>query len=204
IALFTFVVLAGTSEVARAGQQPSPVTPPSSDITPADQQGTPPSGAPLRLTLQDALERARKNSTGFQGAVTDAGLAREDRTQARDALLPSVLYINQVIYSQSNQAGSIRFIANNAVHEYLSQGNVHEVFDFTSFNNFSPSFRDRSGGSRQGGCRLPRPRSYRGSKILCRGCSAAEARNRPKKLRGRRRVLEVDSGAREWRRSCSL
>jgi len=136
IALFTFVVLAGTSEVARAGQLPSPVTPPSSDITPADQQGTPPSGAPLRLTLQDALERARKNSTVFQAAVTDAGLAREDRTQARDALLPSVLYNNQVIYSQSNQAGSIRFIANNAVHEYLSQGNVHEVFDFTSFNNF--------------------------------------------------------------------
>lgn len=135
-ALFTSVALAGISEVAHAGQQSSPVTPPSSDIAPANQQGTPASGAPLRLTLHDALERARKNSTVFQAAITDAGLAREDSTQARDALLPSVLYNNQAIYSQSNQAGSIRFIANNAVHEYLSQGNVHEVFDFTSFNNF--------------------------------------------------------------------
>src|SRR6058998_1443321 len=58
---------------------------PAKDSQPAAQT-TPPT---LRLTLQDALARARKNSTQFQSALTDAGLAREDKIQARDALLPT-------------------------------------------------------------------------------------------------------------------
>src|SRR5712692_3658531 len=66
----------------------------------AKQQRTA-AAAPVRLTLQDALDLARKNSTQFQAALTSAGLAREDRTQARDALLPSVVYNNSAIYTQS-------------------------------------------------------------------------------------------------------
>jgi hypothetical protein len=65
----------------------------------AKQQGTAP-GAPIRLTLEDALGLARKNNTQYQAAVTSAGLAREDRTQARDVLLPSVVYNNSAIYTQ--------------------------------------------------------------------------------------------------------
>jgi len=84
---------------------------------------------PLRLTLQDALDRARRNSVSYQAALTDAGLAREDRNQARDALLPSVAYNSSAIYTQGAGEGNVRFIANNAVHEYVSQGNVHETFD---------------------------------------------------------------------------
>src|SRR5690348_10989769 len=72
------------------------------------------SAAPIKLTLQDALDRARKNSTVFQAAVTDAAISREDKNQSRDALLPSVAYNNTAIYSQGNGAGNpIRFIANN-------------------------------------------------------------------------------------------
>src|ERR1700680_808025 len=80
-------------------------------------------GAPLRLTLQDALDRARKNSTQFQAAVTNAGLAREDRKQAFASLLPTVTYNNSAIYTQgtglANQAvtpalSPVVFIANNA------------------------------------------------------------------------------------------
>jgi len=99
--------------------------------------------APLRLTLQDALDRARKNSVQFQAAVTNAGLARQDSRQAFDALLPSVTYNNSAIYTQS--AGPVAtaatgvpvvFIANNAVHEYISQGNVHEAIDAAMVANF--------------------------------------------------------------------
>jgi outer membrane protein TolC len=93
----------------------------------------PPSGA-LRLTMQDALARARKNSVVYQAAVTDAGVAREDKNQARDALLPSVNYNNSAIFSQGiGRPPAVRFIANNAVHEYLSQGNAHEVLDVAGF-----------------------------------------------------------------------
>ncbi len=95
------------------------------------------SGTPLRITLQDALARARKNSTEFQSAVTDAGVAREDKFQARGALLPGVNYNTQALYSQSNGPGNgVKFIANNNVHEYMSQGNVHEALDLTGISNF--------------------------------------------------------------------
>src|SRR5712692_14794 len=101
------------------------------------ERGTP-GGAPLqRLTLQDALARARKNSVPFQSALTDSAIARQDRYQAAAALLPSVNYNNEAFYTQSNGPGNgPRFIANNAVHEYVSQGNVHESLDLAGVANF--------------------------------------------------------------------
>ena len=99
--------------------------------------------APLRLTLQDALDRARKNSVQFQAAVTNAGIARQDSRQAFDALLPSVTYGNSAIYTQgAGPVGTaatgvpVVFIANNAVHEYISQGIVHEAIDVAMVANF--------------------------------------------------------------------
>jgi outer membrane protein TolC len=101
------------------------------------QQGAPVTSPNLRLTLQDALALARKNSTQFHAAQTDSALAREDKTQTRDALLPSVNYNNEALYSQGNGPGNgVRFIANNAVHEYISQGNVHELLDVAGVANF--------------------------------------------------------------------
>jgi outer membrane protein TolC len=96
------------------------------------QQSAAPSGAPVRLTLEDALNRARRNSVTYQSSVTDAEVAREDKRQARDALLPTVSYNNSAIYTQGNGPGNspVKFIANNAVHEYISQGNVHSALDF--------------------------------------------------------------------------
>jgi outer membrane protein TolC len=88
------------------------------------------------LTLQDALERARKNSTQFQAAQTDAAIARQDRYQAAAGLLPSVVYNNQALYTQSTGLNSVTFIANNAVHEYISQANVHESIDLAGISNF--------------------------------------------------------------------
>src|SRR5271169_2810961 len=82
--------------------------------------------APVVLTLADALVRAKTNSPQFQAAVTDLGLAREDRYQARAALLPGVDYNNSFLYTQGNGTGNARYVANNGVHEYISQGVAHE------------------------------------------------------------------------------
>jgi outer membrane protein TolC len=101
---------------------------------PAQQNATLAPASPIRLTLQDALDRARKIDVTYQGAVTEARVAHEDKKQAIDGLLPSVSYNNSMIYTQGNGPGtSVRFIANNAVHEYFSQGDVHEVIDVAGF-----------------------------------------------------------------------
>jgi len=44
---------------------------------------TPATGAPVTITLQDALERARSNNPQYRSALTDLGLAREDRLSQR-------------------------------------------------------------------------------------------------------------------------
>jgi outer membrane protein TolC len=128
----------GTPAVARAGQQQETPPPVPAEKAPPAQQATP--AAPLRLTLQAALDLARKNNVQYQAAVTNSGLAREDRTQARDALLPSVAYNNSAIYTQSAAPGlaahttvPVVFIANNTVHEYISQANIHESIDVAGY-----------------------------------------------------------------------
>jgi outer membrane protein TolC len=122
-----------------AGMAPAQETPPpASAPPPRDAQQPAPGASPaLRLTLEDALARARKNSTPFQAAQTDAAIARQDRYQAGAALLPSVTYNNQAIYTKSSGPGNgVRFIANNSVHEYISQANVHESIDLVSISGF--------------------------------------------------------------------
>lgn len=82
--------------------------------------------APLTVTLQDAIARARKNSPEYRAALTAYGSAKEDRVQGRAALLPGVNYNAGFLYTQGNGTAAGRFIAANGVHEYLSQGNVHQ------------------------------------------------------------------------------
>ena len=111
--------------------------PPSGSTARDPQQPTPATAQALRVTLQDALALARKNSTQFQAAQTDAGIARQDRYQAAAALFPGVNYTTQALTTQSNGPGNgVRYIANNSVHEYLSQGNVHETLDLASVSSF--------------------------------------------------------------------
>jgi outer membrane protein TolC len=88
----------------------------------------------VRLTLQDALDRARRNSVSYQAVLTESRIAHEDTKQAIDALLPSINYNNSAIYTEGTGLdNSVKFIANNAVHEYISQGNVHEALDLAGF-----------------------------------------------------------------------
>ncbi len=111
-----------------------------------DQSSATPPNALIHLTLQDALNRARINSPQFQAARTDAALAQQDRFQAGTAMLPSVTYNNQALYTQAASAPvaertlvPVLYIANNAVHEYVSQANVHETIDLAGIAAFHRS-----------------------------------------------------------------
>jgi outer membrane protein TolC len=95
--------------------------------------------APQTLTLQDALVLARKNSVDFQAALTDQGVAHQDKVQTRAALLPNVSYNNQYLYTQGTGTATPRFIANNGVHEYISQGNVHEALAYSGVSDYRRS-----------------------------------------------------------------
>src|SRR5579872_4890219 len=102
----------------------------------------PTSGAPLTITLQDALQRARLNDPQYRSAITDLGLAREDRAQARAGFLPNLNYNNSFIYTQGTgvpAVASSKFIANNGVHEYISQADAHEAVSLTNFADYRRS-----------------------------------------------------------------
>jgi outer membrane protein TolC len=130
--LFWAVLMAGQS-FAQA-QSPSAQAP--------VENATTASGAPVTITLQDALQRARLNDPQFRSALTDLGLAREDRVQARAGLLPNVNYNNSFIYTQGTGVPAVapsKFIANNGVHEYISQADVHQSISLTNFADYRKS-----------------------------------------------------------------
>lgn len=93
-------------------------------------------GAPLTLTLQDAIERAKHNNPEYRAAMTEFGLAKEDRVQSRAALLPSANFNTSFVYTEGNGTSSARFIANNGVHEYISQGNLHQELSFANVADY--------------------------------------------------------------------
>lgn len=89
------------------------------------------------LTIEDAIARAKANEPAFASAVAANKVAALDHSLARAALLPSVVYHNQYLYTQpahgatqpssTTATSTPRFIANNTVHEYTSQGVVSET-----------------------------------------------------------------------------
>lgn len=98
------------------------------------------------LSLDDAIRRAEANEPAFAAAAAENHAAALERKDARAALLPSARYHNQFLFTESNhthttlgtaggqyvsQGGVAQslpvFIANNAVHEYSSQGVVDET-----------------------------------------------------------------------------
>lgn len=94
------------------------------------------------ITLDEAIARAHANEPGFAAAAAQSRTAALDRSIAQAALLPSAVYHNQFIYTEPahGATGSAnasatsalvtsapRFIANNTVHEYVSQGVATET-----------------------------------------------------------------------------
>src|SRR5215475_14348957 len=89
---------------------------------------------PLVLTLQDALERAKKFDLNVQTAIADAATAREDRAQAKQSLLPTISNSTQYLGTQGNGVlPSGRFVTNDGVHVYREWGVVHEEFNANTF-----------------------------------------------------------------------
>jgi outer membrane protein TolC len=138
------LILVLSSFATPAFTQVQILTAPAQSQNPAPTTGA----APLTITLQDALQRARLNDPQFRSAITDLGLAREDRVQARATLLPNLSYNNSFIYTEgsgplpvtcvNSPAGcpTSRFVANNGVHEYISQGDVHEALSLTNVADY--------------------------------------------------------------------
>ena len=96
----------------------------------------PADNAPMVITLQDAIARARNVNPEYHSALTDQGIAREDKVQAVGALLPNVNYAAQYLYTKPHVGGVPVFIANNATREYISQGNAHQSLSGIDFANY--------------------------------------------------------------------
>ncbi|MFZ0293556.1 MAG: TolC family protein [Candidatus Sulfotelmatobacter sp.] len=95
------------------------------------------------ISLSDAIHRAQANEPAFANALAAQKTTRIDRYLARAALLPSVTYDNQLLYTQPNgefiqgvQGGTEPapiFIANNSIHEYISQASINETIGLKHF-----------------------------------------------------------------------
>jgi outer membrane protein TolC len=117
-------------------------TPSQSLAATAQVADSPGSTAPLTITLQDALQRARLNDPQYRSALTDLGLARQDRVQARTGMLPNTNFNSSFIYTQGTGVPSVtasKYIANNGVHEYISQADVHQALSLTSLADYRRS-----------------------------------------------------------------
>jgi outer membrane protein TolC len=115
-----------TARAAAQGVSPSPNGESDVRLLQPSAQGQP--APPATVTFQDALERARKLDPALLGAVSDARGAREDRIQARNAMLPTISESTQYLGTQGN-GGKIsdgRFVTNDGVHVYRAWGVYHE------------------------------------------------------------------------------
>jgi outer membrane protein TolC len=92
------------------------------------------SGAPLTITLADAIERAQRNSPQFQAALRAVKSAQEDRVQARAALMPSLGESTQYLNTQGNGISPVgRFVTNDGVHVYREWAVVHQDLSPTTY-----------------------------------------------------------------------
>ena len=94
------------------------------------------SGPPVTITLQDAIDRARKNDSTFLAAVGDTKSAHEDRLQARNAMLPSFSDRTDFINTQATNNSGIaesRFVTNDGVHVYREWAVMHQDLSPTTY-----------------------------------------------------------------------
>ena len=121
-------------ERLRANPQPLPETAPATTVQLQQVSGPGEDKAPLTITLQDALGRARKNDAQFLASATDAKIAREDVTQARNAMLPSVNNSTQFLGTQGNgETSNGRFVTQDGVHVYREWAVLHQDFSPSTY-----------------------------------------------------------------------
>ena len=129
-----------------------------------------------RISLDEAIRLAEKNEPTFAAAAAQSRIARLDHSVAVAGLLPSVTYHNQYLFTQGNgsndrigqttNSSAPRFIANNAVHEYASQGVVNETLGLQQFSAVIARQRAAGTGRRWNRDRSPRPVLHRGFALL--------------------------------------
>lgn len=113
----------------------------------ADQGVSVRSGAPITITLQDALGRARLTYAQYRSALTSAKIAQEDRVQARASLLPTISYSQQYLGTQGNGVTpNGRFVTNDGVHVYRAWGVLHQEISASSFT-LAPYRRTTAGAA---------------------------------------------------------
>jgi outer membrane protein TolC len=98
----------------------------------ASNQNAPIQTTPIQLTLTDAIQRASTMSPALRQAMTNEKIAAEKPTQTRAANLPTVSSNSQYLYTEGNGTPSARFIANNGVHEYIAQVDVHQALSLAN------------------------------------------------------------------------
>ena len=123
------LIVSATLPISRASAQAeSSAKSPESEVQLLQPTGPGQSTPPTTVTLQDALERARKLDPTLLGAVSDARSAREDRIQARNAMLPTITATTQYLNDQGD-GGRIsdgRFVTQDGVHVYRAWGVYHQ------------------------------------------------------------------------------
>jgi outer membrane protein TolC len=88
-----------------------------------------PASAPVVITLQDALDRARQNDMTFQAATADAAVAAEDRVQAKASMLPTISYSTQYLGNSptpNNIVPNGRYVSLDGTKMYRAWGIAHE------------------------------------------------------------------------------
>ncbi|MGB2890484.1 MAG: hypothetical protein WBC04_22555, partial [Candidatus Acidiferrales bacterium] len=110
-----------------AAQTTAPPAGDQSQVQLMQPPGSDQSAPPVTVTLQDALERARKNDAQFLAALGDAKIVHEDRVQARNALLPTISYTTQYLGTQGNgKTPNGRYATNDGIHVYRAWGVFHQ------------------------------------------------------------------------------
>jgi outer membrane protein TolC len=84
-------------------------------------------GAPVTITLADALQRAQKYNAEFLGSLSDQKSAHEDRVQARNARLPQLGARSEYLGTQGNGiTPNGRYVTQDGVHVYREWAVLHE------------------------------------------------------------------------------
>ena len=125
--LFTLAAL--VLSVAGAGAQSGPTVP----LTLAHPDA--PSGAPLVLTLADALQRAKVNEPTFLASAAEAAIAQEELTQAKASMLPAFGATTQYIGNQESPAlRTGRFVSMDGVNMYRAWITAHQELSTGTFS----------------------------------------------------------------------
>ncbi len=138
------------AEGQTAPAMPSAPTPAAmGQVAPRPTSGTAAATVPANgtLSLDQVIQQAQTNEPTFAQAIADSKVAQLDRSIARAGLLPSAVFHNQYLFTQANGTNdrigqtttSVApiFIANNAVHEYASQGVVTETLGLAQYTAVS-------------------------------------------------------------------